>query len=89
MVFFIKKEPTLKVEFVNFFTSDSDGKKLHQMDDEERRLMTDFCRYHVGIETELKTQEDLDACENGYYATFKKKPLNYINHESWDLPTQS
>jgi hypothetical protein len=33
----------------------------------------------------MKTQEEMDTCKRCYYATFKKKPLTYINHESWDV----
>ncbi|MNZ79955.1 hypothetical protein D3C78_985740 [compost metagenome] len=62
-VLFIKKQPTLQMEFVNLFANDADSKKLHELDDEERQLVIDYCKYRLGIETELKTQEELDACE--------------------------
>ena len=53
------------MEFMNLFANDADSKKLHELDDEERQLVIDYCKYRLGIETELKTQEELDACEAG------------------------
>lgn len=63
MVFFIKKAPTLQVEFVNLFANDADNKKVHELDDEERQVVIDYCKYRLGIETELKTQEELEICK--------------------------
>lgn len=62
-VFFIKKYPTLKVEFVNLFASDADDKTLGQLNPLERVTVRDYCKYRLGIETELKTQAELDACK--------------------------
>lgn len=62
-VFFIKKQPTFQVKFVNLFANDSDGKNVHELNDEERQFVIDYCKYRLGIKTELKTQEELEACE--------------------------
>lgn len=62
-VFFIKKQPTLQLEFVNIFASDADDKPLHKLDQEERKLVIDYCKYRLGIVTQLNSQEELDACK--------------------------
>ncbi|KJK03490.1 hypothetical protein UB43_03040 [Pseudomonas sp. 21] len=62
-VFFIKKYPSLQVEFVNLFASDADDKSLDQLTPLERTAVRDYCKYRLGIETELKTQTELDACK--------------------------
>ena len=60
---FTKKPPTLQMEFVNIFANDADNKNLHELNEAERQLVTAYCKYRPGIETELKTQEELDACK--------------------------
>lgn len=62
-VFFIKKYPSLQVEFVNLFASDADDKPLDQLSPLERTTVRDYCKYRLGIETELKTQAELDVCK--------------------------
>lgn len=63
VVFFIKKHPALQVQFENIFLTDEDEKPLDRLRDEERRAVIDYCKYRLGIETKLKTQEELDACK--------------------------
>lgn len=63
LVFFIKAQPSFQVQFVNPFATDADSKKLSKMNAEERQEVIDYCRYGLGIETALKTQEELDNCE--------------------------
>jgi hypothetical protein len=85
-VFFIKKKPTLQFRFVNIFATESEDRaQLYKVDKKDHQYAIDYCKYHLGIEIEMKTQEEMDTCKRGYYATFKKKPLTYINHESWDV----
>ena len=62
-VFFIKKYPTLQVRFENIFLSDRDDKPLAYLSDEERGVVIAYCKYRLGIETELKTQDELEACK--------------------------
>jgi hypothetical protein len=62
-VFFIKKSPTFQVKFENLFANDADDKKLYELNGEERQLVIDYCRYRLGIKTELKSQDELDACK--------------------------
>lgn len=62
-VFFIKKYPSLQVEFVNLFASDADDKPLEQLSPLERATVRDYCKFRLGIETHLETQEELNACK--------------------------
>ncbi|MFJ3263343.1 hypothetical protein ACIPK7_24075 [Pseudomonas sp. NPDC086581] len=62
-VFFIKKYPSLQIEFVNLFASDADDKSLDQLSPLERATVRDYCKYRLGIEAELKTQAELNACK--------------------------
>ncbi|WP_079204445.1 hypothetical protein [Pseudomonas sp. CC6-YY-74] len=62
-VFFIKKSPTFQVKFENLFANDADNKKLHELNGEERKLVVDYCKYRLGIETELRSQEELEVCK--------------------------
>lgn len=63
LVFFIKKQPSFQVAFVNPFATDTDSKPLSRLSAQERQEVIDYCRYRLGIETELKTQDELDNCE--------------------------
>ncbi|WP_349306210.1 hypothetical protein [Pseudomonas sp. Seg1] len=62
-VFFLKKHPTLKMHFVNIFAYERDDKHLSELDDEEKRQVIDYCKYRLGIATDLKDQQALDACK--------------------------
>ncbi len=63
MVFFIKKYPTLQVEFVNLFASDADDKPLADLGAVEKSIIRNYCKYRLGIETWLQSQEELEACK--------------------------
>lgn len=63
-VLFIKKSPAFQVKFENLFANDADNKKLHELNSEERKLVVDYCKYRLGVETELRSQEELEACKD-------------------------
>lgn len=63
LTFSIKKKPTLQLKFFNMFAHDADSKKLHQLTNQERNRVIDYCAYRLGIETALNTQLELEACE--------------------------
>ncbi|WP_373875091.1 hypothetical protein [Pseudomonas tohonis] len=63
LVFFIKRQPSFRVAFVNPFATDADSKPLSRLNAQERQEVIDYCRYRLGIATELKTQDELDNCE--------------------------
>ncbi|MGE8501725.1 hypothetical protein VUJ49_09225 [Pseudomonas berkeleyensis] len=62
-VFFIKKAPTWQVEFRNLFANDADDKPLERLTPEERDEVIAYCRYRLGITTELNTQAELERCK--------------------------
>ncbi len=62
-MFFIKSSPTLQVRFENIFLTDADDKPLERLSDEERGLVIAYCKYRLGIETELDTQDELNVCK--------------------------
>jgi hypothetical protein len=61
-VFFLKKSPTLRVQFFNIHANDGDYRKLENLTDDYRQKIIDYCKYRLGIETELKTQADVEVC---------------------------
>ncbi|GFM85097.1 hypothetical protein PSCICO_04960 [Pseudomonas cichorii] len=61
-VVFIKKHPTFQVKFYNIHANDGEIRKMEHLTDEERQLIIDYCRYRLGIDTELKTQDDVEMC---------------------------
>lgn len=62
-VFFIKKYPTLQMRFKNLYTRDGDYTPLEKMNMVEANIIIDYCRYRLGINTRLTTQEELEACK--------------------------
>lgn len=62
-VFFIKKYPTLQVKFENLYTKDSDDKPLADLGAVEKSIIRNYCKYRLGIETRLQSQEELEACK--------------------------
>ncbi|MBU1332176.1 MAG: hypothetical protein KJ884_08110 [Gammaproteobacteria bacterium] len=62
-VFFIKKSPTLQIKFRNLFANDADDKPLAKLTASQREQVIDYCKYRLGIETTLSSQEELEACK--------------------------
>ncbi|MGE8497078.1 MAG: hypothetical protein ACN6O6_06165 [Pseudomonas sp.] len=63
LVFFIKKHPTFQVRFENIYASDQDDKPLERLNDEERQVVIAYCKYRLGIRTELNSQAELEMCK--------------------------
>lgn len=63
IVFFIKKQPTLQIKFENIFLTDEDEKPLARLSNEDREKIIKYCKYRLGITTNLENQESLDACK--------------------------
>ena len=59
---FIKKHPTLQIKFHNIHANDGDTRKVERLTDEQRALIIDYCKYRLGIETDLKTQDEVERC---------------------------
>ncbi|HCS45386.1 MAG TPA: hypothetical protein DIW52_21585 [Pseudomonas sp.] len=62
-VVFIKQSSTFQVKFRHLFANDADDKPLSQLSDEERRAVINYCKYRLGVVTDLKTQDELDVCK--------------------------
>ncbi len=61
-IFFIKKSPTLRMQFFNIHANDGDYRQVDKLTDELRQDIIDYCKYRLGIETEVKTQADVVMC---------------------------
>ena len=58
-----------------FATESEDQDKIYKVGDEDRKYAIDYCKYHLGIEIEMKTQEEMDTCATAYSAT-RKNPAS-------------
>ncbi len=63
-IVFIKKHPTFQMKFYNIHANDGEIRKVERLTAEERGWIIDNCRYRLGIDTDLKSQEDVDMCRN-------------------------
>lgn len=61
-ILFIKKYPTFQIRFYNIHANDGEIRQVERLTDEERKWIIDYCRYRLGINTELKTQNDIEMC---------------------------
>lgn len=65
-IFFKKKHYTLQVKFYNIFANQGDGRPLAKLSANQREKVINYCKYRLGIITELSTQAELDRCKYGY-----------------------
>ncbi|MBX8490161.1 hypothetical protein K5D42_09880 [Pseudomonas cichorii] len=61
-VVFIKKHPTFQVKFYNIHANDGEIRRVERLSDEERKMVIDYCRYRLGINTELRVQNEVEVC---------------------------
>jgi len=61
-VVFIKKHPTFQMKFYNIHANDGEIRKVERLTAEERGWIIDYCGYRLGIDTGLKTQDDVERC---------------------------
>jgi hypothetical protein len=61
-IVFIKKHPTLQIEFYNIHANDGEIRLVEHLTDEERKMIIDYCRYRLGIDTDLTRQSDIERC---------------------------
>ncbi|WP_338806705.1 hypothetical protein V8U11_03985 [Pseudomonas chlororaphis] len=61
-ILFIKKHPTFQVKFYNVHANDGEIRQVERLTEEERKWIIDYCRYRLGIETDLKAQDDVEMC---------------------------
>ncbi|WP_122408092.1 hypothetical protein [Pseudomonas viridiflava] len=61
-VWFLKKHPTFQVKFYNIHANDGEIRRVERLTDEEQKWIIEYCRYRLGIDTKLQTQEDVEVC---------------------------
>jgi hypothetical protein len=61
-IVFIKKHPTFQMKFWNIHANDGEIRKVGRLTAEERGWIIDYCRYRLGIDTDLKTQDEVEMC---------------------------
>lgn len=71
-ILFIKKHPTFQMKFYNIHANDGEIRRVERRTDAERNWIIDYCRYRLGIDTDLKTQNDVEVCRKNRWLGFKK-----------------
>lgn len=61
-ILFIKKHPTLQMRFYNLHANDGEIRQVERLTDEERKMIIDYCRYRLGLDTALRTQDEVERC---------------------------
>ena len=61
-ILFIKKHPTWQMRFHNIHANDGEIRQVERLTDEERKMIIDYCRYRLGLDTALRTQDDVERC---------------------------
>ena len=61
-ILFIKKHPTFQMKFYNIHANDGEIRQVERFTEQERKWIIDYCRYRLGIDTDLKTQNDVEIC---------------------------
>jgi hypothetical protein len=61
-ILFIKEHPTFQMKFYNIHANDGEIRQVERLTEQERKWIIDYCRYRLGIETDLKTQNDVEIC---------------------------
>ncbi|BBP71386.1 hypothetical protein PHLH6_33900 [Pseudomonas sp. Seg1] len=61
-IVFIKRHPAFQMKFYNIHANDGEIRKVERLTAEERGRIIDYCRYRLGIDTDLKTQDDVEMC---------------------------
>ncbi|MFJ2682197.1 hypothetical protein ACIOYV_00485 [Pseudomonas sp. NPDC087342] len=59
---FFKKTPTFQIKFYNIHANDGEIRKIESLTEEQREKIVDYCKYRLGIKTNLTTQDDVEAC---------------------------
>ncbi|MFJ2390588.1 hypothetical protein [Pseudomonas koreensis] len=61
-ILFIKKHPTFQMKFYNIHANDGEIRQVERLTEQDRKWIIDYCRYRLGIDTDLKTQNDVEIC---------------------------
>lgn len=60
--FFIKKSLSFQIKFFNIHANNADPKPLSKLGKDQREKVIAYCRYRLGIQTQLKTETELETC---------------------------
>ncbi|MHC8404022.1 hypothetical protein [Pseudomonas sp. TMB3-21] len=61
-ILFIKKHPTFQMKFYNIHANDGEVRQVERLTEQERNWIIDYCRYRLGIDTDLKAHNDIESC---------------------------
>ncbi|SIT37736.1 conserved exported hypothetical protein [Paraburkholderia ribeironis] len=59
-IYFLKKFPTLRREFVNPFANEGDAPPVNELSTNVRRELSDFCKYAYGVP--FNDSKSLEGC---------------------------
>lgn len=65
-IFFKKRFLSPQVRFDNIFANEADDVILEQLTFEQRNKVIVYCKYRLGIITELTNDADLERCKYGF-----------------------
>ncbi|MGG7671236.1 hypothetical protein [Pseudomonas sp. WC2] len=60
-IVFIKRHSTFQMKFYNIHANDGEIRTVERLTAEQGWII-DYCRYRLGIDTDLSTQDDVDMC---------------------------
>jgi hypothetical protein len=61
-IYFIKKHPTFRMQFFNIHANDGNYRRIEKLTNEQRQDIIDYCKYRLGIDSEITTQADIETC---------------------------
>lgn len=50
------------MRFYKTHANDGEIRQVERLTDEERKMIIDYCRYRLGLDTALRTQDDVERC---------------------------
>lgn len=59
--YFIKKHPSIQIKFCNIHANNADPKPLSKLSNDQREKVIAYCKYRLGIHSQLTSEAELDA----------------------------
>jgi hypothetical protein len=50
------------VQFFNIHANDGNHRRIEKLTSEQRQDIIDYCKYRLGIDSEVTTQADIEMC---------------------------
>lgn len=60
-ILFLKKPLTPRMKFQNIYVNDGFYRKINELSNELRQCIVECCKYRFGIDTQVKTQAEIEA----------------------------